>query len=170
VILNGVCTPRITENSNFRGERVPQGCIWYQSHTQVVSHLHNSVKFNGNSTRHPMRQGAFTLSQRELQRVSVISAYTKRDMGVRSPPQRLRAGASLAATLGRKGPATLPHAIQSHPSPRRLSHTVRQRIGSKRSTPSFYAERSNRLSRAAGAPQKEKKRVKVKNHITVSDT
>ena len=79
-----------------------------------------------------MRQETFTLSQKELQRVSVISACIKGDMACARAAGLLclsvRQVKRLKKRMREDGEAALAHANRGRPSPRRLPDAVRQRI------------------------------------------
>jgi transposase len=79
-----------------------------------------------------MRQETFTLSQKELQRVSVISACIKGDMACARAAGLLclsvRQVKRLKKRMREEGEAALAHANRGRPSPRRLRDAVRQRI------------------------------------------
>jgi len=79
-----------------------------------------------------MRQGTFTLSQKELQRVRVISACIKGDMACARAAGLLGLSVRQIKRLKRRmredGEAALAHANRGQPSPRRLPDAVRQRI------------------------------------------
>jgi len=79
-----------------------------------------------------MRQGTFTLSQKELQRVSVISACIKGDMACARAAALLclsvRQIKRLKKRMREDGEAALAHANRGRPSHRRLPDAVRQRI------------------------------------------
>lgn len=77
-----------------------------------------------------MRQETFTLSQKELQRVSVISACVKGDMACARAAELLclsvRHIKRLKKRVREDGEAALAHANRGRPSPRRLPHRTRQ--------------------------------------------
>jgi transposase len=79
-----------------------------------------------------MRQETFTLSQKELQRVSVISACIKGDMACARAAALLcvsvRQIKRLKKRMREDGEAALAHANRGRPSHRRLPDAVRQRI------------------------------------------
>jgi len=79
-----------------------------------------------------MRQETFTLSQKELQRVSVISACIKGDMACARAAGLLRLSVRqikrLKKRMRKDGEAALAHANRGRPSHRRLPDAVRQRI------------------------------------------
>jgi transposase len=79
-----------------------------------------------------MRQETFTLSQKELQRVSVISACIKGDMACARAAGLLclsvRQIKRLKKRMREDGEAALAHANRGRPSHRRLPDTVRQLI------------------------------------------
>jgi transposase len=79
-----------------------------------------------------MKQDTFTLSQKELQRVSVISACIKGDMACARAAGLLclsvRQIKRLKKRMREDGEAALAHANRGRPSPRRLSDALRQRI------------------------------------------
>jgi len=79
-----------------------------------------------------MRQETFTLSQKELQRVSVMSACIKGDMACARAAGLLclsvRQIKRLKKRMREDGEAALAHANRGRPSHRRLSDAVRQRI------------------------------------------
>jgi transposase len=79
-----------------------------------------------------MKQETFTLSQKELQRVSVISACIKGDMACARAAGLLclsvRQIKRLKKRMREDGEAALAHANRGRPSPRRLSDALRQRI------------------------------------------
>jgi transposase len=79
-----------------------------------------------------MRQETFTLSQKELQRVSVISACIKGDMACARAAGLLclsvRQIKRLKKRMREDGEAALAHANRGRPSPRRLPDAMRQRI------------------------------------------
>ena len=79
-----------------------------------------------------MRQETFTLSQKELQRVSVISTCIKGDMACARAAEPLCLSVRQIKRLKRRmredGEAALAHANRGRPSHRRLPDTVRQRI------------------------------------------
>ena len=79
-----------------------------------------------------MRQGTFTLSQKELQRVAVISSCVKGDLACARAASLLnltpRHVKRLKSRLRQGGEAALAHASRGRPSHRRLSQRVRDRI------------------------------------------
>src|SRR5579863_136853 len=79
-----------------------------------------------------MRQETYTLSQKELQRVSVISACIKGDMACARAAALLclsvRQIKRLKKRMRQDGEAALAHANRGRPSHRRLSGVIRQRI------------------------------------------
>lgn len=79
-----------------------------------------------------MRQETFTLSQKELQRVSVISACIKGDMACARAAGLLRLSVRQIKRLKKRmredGEAALAHANRGRPSHRRLPDATRQRI------------------------------------------
>jgi len=79
-----------------------------------------------------MRQETFTLSQKELQRVSVISACIKGDMACARAAGLLclsvRQIKRLKKRMREDGEAALAHANRGRPSPRRLSDALVERI------------------------------------------
>src|SRR5258708_7116354 len=79
-----------------------------------------------------MRQETFTLSQKELQRVSVISACIKGDMAcARAAALLCLSGRQIKRWRKRMredGEAALAHASRGRPSPRRLPARMRDRI------------------------------------------
>src|SRR5713226_5824218 len=79
-----------------------------------------------------MRQETFTLSQRELQRVTVINACIKGGMACARAAGLLCLSVRQVKRLKRRmredGEAALAHANRGRPSPRRLPDAVRQRI------------------------------------------
>jgi len=79
-----------------------------------------------------MRQETFTLSQRELQRVTVINACIKGGMACARAAGLLclsvRQVKRLKKRMREEGEAALAHANRGRPSPRRLPDAVRQRI------------------------------------------
>jgi len=79
-----------------------------------------------------MRQETFTLSQKELQRVSVINACIKGDMACARAAGLLRLSLRhikrLKKRMRQDGEAAMAHANRGRPSHRRLPDTVRQRI------------------------------------------
>jgi transposase len=79
-----------------------------------------------------MRQETFTLSQKELQRVSVISACIKGDMACARAAALLSLSVRQIKRLKKRmredGEAALAHANRGRPSRRRLPAAVRQRI------------------------------------------
>src|SRR6266481_3036945 len=79
-----------------------------------------------------MRQGTFALSQKELQRVAVISSCVKGELAcARAASLRNRTPRHvkrLKSRLRQGGEAALAHASRGRPSHRRLSQRVRERI------------------------------------------
>src|SRR5207244_6210813 len=79
-----------------------------------------------------MRQETFPLSQKELQRVSVISACIKGDMACARAAGLLclsvRQIKRLKKRMREDGEAALAHANRGRPSPRRLPVRMRDRI------------------------------------------
>src|SRR5260370_42103248 len=79
-----------------------------------------------------MRQETFTLSQKELQRVSVINACIKGDMACARAAELLclsvRQIKRLKKRMREDGEPALAHANRVRPSHRRLPQAVRQRI------------------------------------------
>src|SRR5260370_30719586 len=79
-----------------------------------------------------MRQETFTLSQKELQRVSVINACIKGDMACARAAGLLALSVRQVKRLKKRmhedGEAALAHANRRPPSHRRPPHPVRQRI------------------------------------------
>src|ERR1700736_3449531 len=79
-----------------------------------------------------MRQETYTLSQKELQRVSVISACIKGDMACARSPRlfalSVRQVNRLKNRMREDGEAALAHANRGRPSHRRLPQAVRERI------------------------------------------
>jgi len=79
-----------------------------------------------------MRQETFTLSQKELQRVSVITACVKGAMACASAAELLclsvRQIKRLKRRLREDGEAALAHANRGRPSPRRLPQRTRQAV------------------------------------------
>src|SRR5580700_1020709 len=79
-----------------------------------------------------MRQETFTLSQKELQRVGVISACIKEDMACARAAELLclsvRQIKRLKKRMREDGEAALAHANRGRPSHRRLPDAVRERI------------------------------------------
>ena len=79
-----------------------------------------------------MRQETFTLSQKELQRVSVLSACIKGDMACASAAELLSLSVRhikrLKKRLREDGEAALAHANRGRPSHRRLPEATRQAI------------------------------------------
>ena len=79
-----------------------------------------------------MRQETFTLRQKELQRVSVITACVKGDMACASAAGLLclsvRQIKRLKRRLREDGEAALAHANRGRPSPRRLPERTRQAV------------------------------------------
>ena len=79
-----------------------------------------------------MRQGTFALSQKELQRVAVISSCVKGDLACARAASLLnltpRHVKRLKSRLRQGGEAALAHASRGRPSHRRLPHRVRDRI------------------------------------------
>jgi transposase len=77
-----------------------------------------------------MRQETFTLSQKELQRVSVLSTCIKGDLACASAAELLglsvRQVKRLKKRLREDGEAALAHANRGRPSPRRLPERTRQ--------------------------------------------
>src|ERR1017187_995639 len=77
-----------------------------------------------------MRGRTFALSQKELQRVSVISSCAKGDMACARAAEllslRLRQAGPQKMGGGGGGGAPRPHANRGRPSPRRLPERVRQ--------------------------------------------
>ena len=77
-----------------------------------------------------MRGRTFALSQKELQRVSVISSCVKGDMACARAAELLslsvRQVRRLKKRLREQGEAALAHANRGRPSPRRLPDGVRQ--------------------------------------------
>src|SRR5579864_8653910 len=77
-----------------------------------------------------MRGRTFALSQKELQRVSVIASCAKGDMACARAAELLslsvRQVKRLKKRLREQGEAALAHANRGHPSPRRLPERVRQ--------------------------------------------
>src|SRR5258707_12594050 len=77
-----------------------------------------------------MRGRTFALSQKELQRVSVISSCVKGDMACARAAELLslsvRQGKRLKKRFREQGEAALAHANRGRPSPRRLPSRVRQ--------------------------------------------
>ena len=77
-----------------------------------------------------MRQETFSLSQKELQRVSVISACIKGDMACASAAELLclsvRQIKRLKKRMREDGEAALAHANRGRPNPRRLPERTRQ--------------------------------------------
>src|SRR5271169_151179 len=79
-----------------------------------------------------MRQGTFALSQKELQRVAVITSCVKGDLAcaraallLNLTPRHVK---RLKSRLRQGGEAALAHASRGRPSPRRLPQRVRERI------------------------------------------
>lgn len=79
-----------------------------------------------------MRQGTFALSQKELQRVAVITSCVKGDLAcaraaslLKLTPRHVK---RLKSRLRQGGEAALAHASRGRPSPRRLPDRVRDRI------------------------------------------
>src|SRR6266850_1862295 len=79
-----------------------------------------------------MRGRTFALSQKELQRVSVISSCAKGDMACARAAELLslsiRQVKRLQKRLREQGEAALAHANRGQPSPRRLPAPVRQAV------------------------------------------
>jgi transposase len=79
-----------------------------------------------------MRGRTFALSQKELQRVSVISSCLKGDMACARAAELLSLGIRqvrrLKKRLREQGEAALAHASRGRPSPRRLPARVRQAV------------------------------------------
>src|SRR5712671_901574 len=79
-----------------------------------------------------MRQGTFALSQKELQRVAVISSCVKGDLACARAASLLnltsRHVQRLKSRLRQGGEAALAHASRGRPSHRRLPQRVRERI------------------------------------------
>lgn len=79
-----------------------------------------------------MGQGTFALSQKELQRVAVISSCVKGDLACARAASLLhltpRHVKRLKSRLRQGGEAALAHASRGRPSPRRLPQHVRDRI------------------------------------------
>src|SRR6202163_3106671 len=79
-----------------------------------------------------MRQGTFALSQKELQRVAVISSCVKGDLACARAAALLdltpRHVKRLKSRLRQGGEAALAHASRGRPSHRRLPQRVRDRI------------------------------------------
>src|SRR5450756_2181701 len=79
-----------------------------------------------------MRQGTFALSQKELQRVAVISSCVKGDLACARAASllnlTLRHVKRLKSRLRQGGEAALAHASRGRPSHRRLPQRVRDRI------------------------------------------
>ena len=79
-----------------------------------------------------MRQETFTLSQKDLQRVTVIQACIKGDMACARAAELLSLSVRQIKRLKRRmrkdGEAALAHANRGRPSPRRLPDAVRRRI------------------------------------------
>ena len=79
-----------------------------------------------------MRQETFTLSQKELQRVAVLSRCVKGNLACARAAELLdltpRQVKRLKARYRQGGGAALAHASRGRPSPRRLPEPVRQRI------------------------------------------
>ena len=79
-----------------------------------------------------MRQETFTLSQKELQRVSVLSTCIKGDLACASAAELLglsvRQIKRLKKRLREDGEAALAHANRGRPSPRRLPDKTRQTV------------------------------------------
>src|SRR5260370_7116330 len=93
-----------------------------------------------------MRQETFTLSQKELQRVTVIHACIKGDMACARAAKLLclsvRQVKRLKKRMRKDGEAALAHANRGRPSPRRLPDAVRGRIVQlSRSTYAGFNER-----------------------------
>ena len=79
-----------------------------------------------------MRQGTFALSQKELQRVAVISSCVKGELACARAASLLNLTARhvkrLKSRLRQGGEAALAHASRGRPSHRRIPQRVRQRI------------------------------------------
>src|SRR5271170_325721 len=79
-----------------------------------------------------MGQGTFALSQKELQRVAVITSCVKGDLACARAASLLhltpRHVKRLKSRLRQGGEAALAHASRGRPSPRRLPQRVRDRI------------------------------------------
>src|SRR5258705_9081179 len=79
-----------------------------------------------------MRQGTFALSQKELQRVAVISSCVKGDLACARAASLLnltpRHVKRLKSRLRQGGEAALAHASPGRPSPRPLPPPLRDRI------------------------------------------
>src|ERR1700722_13059020 len=79
-----------------------------------------------------MRGRTYALSQKELQRVNVISNCVKGEMACARAADRRSPGASRVRRQkkcwGEGGGAALPHANRGRPSPRRLPGQVRQAV------------------------------------------
>src|SRR2546422_5401914 len=79
-----------------------------------------------------MRQETFTLSQKELQRVAVISHCVKGDLVCARAAELLdlspRQVQRLKARYRQGGEAAMAHASRGRPSPRRLPPPLRQRV------------------------------------------
>src|ERR1700680_5233290 len=79
-----------------------------------------------------MRQGTFALSQKELQRVAVISSCVKGNLACARAASLLNLTARhvkrLKSRLRQGGEAALAHASRGRPSHRRTPPCVRQRI------------------------------------------
>src|SRR3989442_3165767 len=79
-----------------------------------------------------MRQETFTLSQKELQRVAVISHCVKGDLVCARAAELLdlspRQVQRLKARYRQGGEAAMAHASRGRPSPRRLPQPLRQRV------------------------------------------
>jgi transposase len=79
-----------------------------------------------------MRQGTFALSQKELQRVAVVTACVKGDLACARAASLLnvtpRHVKRLKSRLRQGGEAALAHASRGRPSPRRLPDRVRARV------------------------------------------
>src|SRR5271167_4374685 len=79
-----------------------------------------------------MRQGTFVLSQKELQRVAVISRCVKGEWACARAAgllcRSVRQVKRLKKRMRENGEAALAHANRGRPSPRRLPDAVRQRI------------------------------------------
>src|SRR5260370_15743539 len=79
-----------------------------------------------------MRQGTFALSQKELQRVAVISSCVRGDLACARAASLLnltpRHVKRLKSRLRQGGEAALAHASRRRPSPRRLPQRLRDRI------------------------------------------
>ena len=79
-----------------------------------------------------MRERTFALSQKELQRVSVISACLKGDLTCARAAELLSLSARqvkrLKKRMGEDGEAALAHVSRGRPSPRRLPDRVRRQV------------------------------------------